>query len=444
MAMADWEIAGITGPRVSLKSKHALADGNRVRIEPAVGSALVLDRAGKIVLEKAGPWKNVYAKVSGQSPIEFAAYDDAALSQPADLQGISAGAGVTRLAHEDWAVAVGIGDYSKFEVLQGPSLDAAEFCGWLVAGDGGRVPNDQVRLIRSTDYTTSADIHDARPTVSDVQNEFAWLADMAMESNYTKYYRVGRRLYIFLSGHGIFPTRTAMPNYDETGLLMANARPFAMGMHIAGRAYADWFWAIGAFDEVILLMDCCRTMENAPPMPAPFTVLQPKRKKLGRRLYIAATRLNTESWEQPFAGSPVKRGVFARALMEALTCRSLADAGGNLTDQLLISHLRLAVPRLRLGQEPVAYSPDDPTPLVIITRPQRVQPQATIQFHPMFIGATAILTGPAYPNPTQSHVITSAVWQVPLEPHLYKLEVGTATKLFEIGGAPEVQNVQFP
>src|SRR2546421_592695 len=80
--------------------------------------------------------------------------------------------------------------------------------------DGGCVPDDQIELIMSPAYTAAnlPTPQNVEPTFYKVATAFRNLGNAALNA---KDYYLGRRLYIFMSGHGIVPTRSAIPDFDE-------------------------------------------------------------------------------------------------------------------------------------------------------------------------------------------------------------------------------------
>jgi hypothetical protein len=113
---------------------------------------------------------------------------------------------------DDFAIVVAISVYPEFEELHSPGVDALEFQKWLLAPTGGNLPPENVTMILSPAYTTppsGADDPSVKPTVTEVDNAFKRLVTKA---NSKKGYRVGRRLYLFMSGHGVTPGRSSTPD----------------------------------------------------------------------------------------------------------------------------------------------------------------------------------------------------------------------------------------
>jgi hypothetical protein len=410
---------------VETQSNHGLRDSDRVRIQNASSDSKPL---------------LCYAKCSGLSANALALYSDTALKVPAQLNEPPApGATVVRLASQDWAVVVGINAYPAFTSLKGPTQDATEFAQWLLSGLGACVPDDQLVLIRSPNYEAPPELEQVSPRLEAVKQAFIELARKASKS---EFYRLGRRLYIFLAGHGILPTHTSIPDYDETALLMANADTITLGEHCGGHVYAEWFRALGAFDEVVLFVDCCRDQkDNIPLSPHPFPSLRPQRDP-ARRFYAAATKLDSRAWERSFG--PATHGVFSYALLEALKNPTLCDAQGCLTGDVLAKYLYANIPDLKKGQEPeIHYTPA--RDILFIRRVDPKKPKARIVFAAQYRDKIGDVIGRKYPEPDATHAIDDQPWTVALDRYIYKVKVRGVEKgvLFEIDGSEEVKDVRF-
>jgi hypothetical protein len=151
--------------------------------------------------------------------------------------------------------------------------------------------------------------------------------DLARQNNENmKGLRVGRRLYLFFSGHGCaFP-----PN--EAALLAANFTTDANRYHIPGRLWAHIFSVRGYFDEVFLLMDCCR--ESLPlfalqPPPLTLTTADTDSIENGRTFYGFATRWNRRTKDSKFNG--VAHGIFTYALLAGLSGKAAHPTTGCIT-----------------------------------------------------------------------------------------------------------------
>ena len=237
------------------------------------------------------------------------------------------------MANKDWALAVGITKYpdSTFEPLDGPEADAKDFFDWVTSKEGGGVSRQCARLVVSSQFRKPRSAIEAQPAAEAVQNYFEQLDEMARE---TDELMLGRRLYIYLSGHGF------APNDNESALLMANAGRNRLKHHIPGKAWANLFYRSGYFEEVLLFMDCCRNIlpQTIPNPPSVSVRDNPDAIQKGRRFYAFATKWGAASRERVVARGK-SRGVFTLALMEGLRGRACEPGSNRITAMSLRSYL---------------------------------------------------------------------------------------------------------
>lgn len=209
------------------------------------------------------------------------------------------------MATDDHAIVVGIGRYSSSSLadLEGPVNDAEAVVEWLREPEGGDVPPGQIQTVTSAQFSG-----EPRPVANDLYGAFENLIDLGEQKNPAP---VGKRLYIFMSGHGFGPA------VREAALLMANAAPRRWGHNICGGAVADYFAAGGLFEEIFLLMDCCRdALTPAKASVLPWDPEAGERPPASRWIYGFATGFDSRTREMPIDGEV--RGVFTTAVLEAL------------------------------------------------------------------------------------------------------------------------------
>jgi hypothetical protein len=238
------------------------------------------------------------------------------------------------MGQDDWAIVVGIWAYPDLGNLTGPENDAHAFADWVRSPAGGGVPEGHVRLILSSDFPPAESASRAEPTPGRVEALFDELDDVAQRNkDAMQGLRVGRRLYLYLAGHGCAPI------LDESVLLMANATRRRAGYHIPGKPWANWFYRAGYFDEILLFMDCCR--ENYPQaplnVPSYIDVTAPDAVDRGRRLFAFGTKWSRLARERPMDDGTV-RGVFTVALLEGLK-GAAAEPDGRITASSLSGYL---------------------------------------------------------------------------------------------------------
>jgi len=354
------------------------------------------------------------------------------------------------MAKDDWAIVVGIRMYPGLTNLDGPENDANAFYEWVTSPDGGDVPKDQVALILSKTPPATTP-KDAEPTTAMVQSAFDDLMDVAeMNQKAGAGLRVGRRLYIYLSGHG------CAPGFKDAALLTANATPTRAGYHILGKLYADWFLRSNFFDEAILFMDCCRENypQTPPNIPPYITMTGPDAIDKSKAFYGFGTKWSRLSRERMMPDGKV-HGVFTTALLEGLkgaACDPETN-DGQITATSLGNYLYTNMSKFlseadladaEVPREPdLEYEKNPQNPLVIAKGPVPKY-QVTINLPATAAGKTLdILGGPKLPKlisvpampPTQTFELTSGTYIVQV------MAEGLQT-ILEVTGVGEV-NVNF-
>jgi uncharacterized caspase-like protein len=221
----------------------------------------------------------------------------------------------------DFAVVVGIQHYPELDRLSGPENDARAFYEWVKGQPNVVDP----KLILSSQYPQSQTATDAEPTTQALRREFDHLADIAKKNNALgKGKKVGRRLYLYLAGHGFGP------DLDSACLLMANATPDRTSHHVPGKPWANHFVASGYFQEVLLFMDCCRERYSTKVINIPDDLVTSGAS--GCRFYGFASKYMKLSKERTIGGKV--RGVFTVTLLEGLR-GGAATADGKVTARSL-------------------------------------------------------------------------------------------------------------
>src|SRR5262249_20288880 len=158
----------------------------------------------------------------------------------------------------------------------GAENDARVFRDWVASPAGGAVPADHVHLIVSSQFEPSRSPQVARPNVSDIEEPFARLHEIAVRNaSEANGLRVGRRLYIYLAGHAF------TPSINNAALLLANATRQRVADHVPGQLWADWVLRAGYFSEVVLFMDCSRQLVPVAPLRVPPFSLHEAPKAVG-------------------------------------------------------------------------------------------------------------------------------------------------------------------
>jgi uncharacterized caspase-like protein len=347
---------------------------------------------------------------------------------------------MAKTTNTDWALAVGITQYPEFEKLDGPEADATDFYEWVTSKDGGAVKTNRSRLIVSSQFKKPASSISAQPAAAAVE---AFFEQLDAEARNNERF-VGRRLYIYFSGHGFAPSDS------ETALLMANAAKNRLKHHVPGKAWANLFYRSGYFEEVLLFMDCCRNIlpQTIPNLPSVSVPDNPQAIQTGRRFFAFATKWGAEARERRIAKGK-SRGVFTTALMEGLRHGKACAPGTNrITAKSLRGYLfnNMAEFLSKADKE----NPEIPKEPDI--EPSQGQSDFTIvelKNPPAMEGARIVL-GAATTGKTinirngQFEIIKTSKakppeWTVQLPRGLYLAEIvgGPAAKAFEVKAAPK-------
>lgn len=247
----------------------------------------------------------------------------------------------------DYAIVIGIDSYSQLRLLQAARKDADEFAGWLTSPEGGGLPasTDNIRIIKSPE-ATAGDPVDARPIKRDIDQA---LRDFGIKNDG----KIGRRLYFYFAGHGF------APDFDDVGMLMADAALDSLNNNIGLRPYRRLLRERGPFDEVVFILDCCRDNFKHGKSGEPEFTLDAKTPTPNVADFIVlAAAYGEGAFERNGGATGEPRGVLTQVLLEALRGErpEAIDDLNRVTAFTLRSHLPKRVKELatdeKLRQEP--------------------------------------------------------------------------------------------
>lgn len=266
---------------------------------------------------------------------------------------------------DDWALVVGVSKYPGLTNLEGPENDATAFYEWVVSAKGGNVPKEHTALVLSSNYPPAATPRQAQPCLSVIENAFDDLQDIADKNAAAgNGRRTGRRLYIYLSGHG------CAPRLHDSALLTAEATRKRAGYHVLGKLFADWFLRANFFDEAVLFMDCCRESyeQTVPRFPPYIPITGPDALDKAKTFYGFGTKWSRMSRERRMPNGKV-HGVFTYALLQGLEGDACDLATGEITamtlGNYLFNHMKRYLRDEDLADPEVPKEPDlhyDPNP----------------------------------------------------------------------------------
>jgi hypothetical protein len=247
------------------------------------------------------------------------------------------------MAADDFAILVGITQYKGLGDLKGPEGDALRFRDWLVDPAGGAVPPEHVQLIVTSAFhppdPPSAD--DAEPASTRFERA---LRRVIAPGGGMPQGRIGRRLYLYFSGHG-FTTRER----PEAALYTARAT-LSFPDQIAGTRYLEILKSAALFEELVLVMDCCRTLEMMSVVAPPVLALMDDPVGAhGVKAFIAYGAPNgLLARERPLGPDGRVEGLLTHALLAALRLAK-ADEQGRITGPIVKDYIRNHWPELTQG-----------------------------------------------------------------------------------------------
>jgi hypothetical protein len=314
---------------------------------------------------------------------------------------------------DDWALIVGINSYPMAGVdpLEGAVHDAKEFCRCVIDPQGGDVPNNHAELLTSP-HPAAPGL--PRPVFSEIRQFFENLIYDLQNTN-------GRRLYLYLSGHGISPS--GQESVRNAALLMANARAPNFWDSFAGNVWAEGARSAALFREVVLIMDCCRDVQNNATI-IPHMFGNPVDDSRDCRLIeIYATGWASKARELPFPPTNQKQGVFTHSLLEVL--RS-GQVNGTLLKASVIEHLSCTLKDVKKAQIPQLSRDEDLASVVFNEQSDPPSTSVTIQGHPASSPAIEFWQEGAnrsLPVTLDDWTYDGSVWRGTLTPGQYDLRL---------------------
>lgn len=309
----------------------------------------------------------------------------------------------------DHAVLIGVEPYAAgFQELRGTGNDAREFARWLVAADGGGVPEANVHCA-----STPCPPHEP-PTQAGIRKAFRPLLELVSQDGPQE-----DRLFIYASGHGLGD----MSNAWDTGLITADA-DLTDRVHVAVNRYADFMFRTQRFKQVIFLTDCCRDIDPQWPIGPPQLprMMQPPAAVPPRKFFGAAANWGVQAKEGQFDG--VWHGYFTKALLEALEHVVPASRDRIAGDDVArYMHARIATWQSRTPVLPIPEFAFDSVRDVDFGHVRGRPFPVRIEVDAAFDGKRALLLFDGRGTPVDERILAAGTCTWGMKPGLYRLEV---------------------
>jgi len=334
--------------------------------------------------------------------------------------------------NDDWALVIGINHYPKVtgvKPLEGAIADARKFYDWLINPLGGAVPEDHIGKFFQ-DPSTPTGKH--RPAEFQLR---AFIEEQLLTLLPKRPF--GRRFYLYFSGHGISPT--GQESIRNAALLMANAIMPTPLMHIPGNILAEGIRSSAYFQEVVLIMDCCRDLKKNV-IPNSFTFIDPVDDgKVCILVEAYATSWARKAREIPLPPSNDVQGVFTHSLLEVLHSGRMT---GTMLKQSVKRHLARLLEDEKKAQEPMIGIDEELVKIVFNEAANLPRTPVTIKGHSA--SSPNIEVWPEGSDTSQKVPLVDwnfngSDWSGTLEPSKYELRLpgGGGKRLKICAGAPE-------
>lgn len=315
----------------------------------------------------------------------------------------------------DYALVVGINDYPNFRPLQGAMQDAERFADWLVdKTHGGGLPDTHCKLVRSRPDPI-------RPIQDDIDEKLLEIIQQVKAPPAPP-----RRIYVYFSGHGLGASRL------NAALCLAKWSELRRNAALSAMDYLALALGLGAFQEVVFFMDCCRVRKvSAKGLASQIGLPRDSDLSGANRLFLGFA---TEHWNPayeaavsspgaPAAGASPARGHFSRALIDALEGAAAAPQGGVPASRLK-EYLEAETPRIaqQAGhqQKPEIINglPANPEPTFGTAPPSKPQ-KVHVRFKPATTGVIVLEDGDL--KIVKQAAAADGPWSLALPPGLYLL-----------------------
>ncbi|MDM0109847.1 caspase family protein [Variovorax sp. J22R24] len=229
----------------------------------------------------------------------------------------------------DLAILVGISKYYSptFKELSSPLNDVELMKDWLLRKDGGNMDPNRVFLITTTaDRIADKSWRQWRPSLAEFKDAF----DQRVTDQDGKFIRQPGRLYLYFSGHGFAEWATLKDRGSMDAALVSANSVEDTPDNICGSFFAQVAHMHSLFEEIVLIMDCCRnaSVKSSYARPAyPIPVFPKANSAKGIAIFAAPHGSSTPERAFGERGGKVY-GILTNALISCLETATPDDSRG--------------------------------------------------------------------------------------------------------------------
>lgn len=335
---------------------------------------------------------------------------------------------------DDHAVVIGIRRYADVAAgwisdLQGPDNDAAEVAAWLRDPQGGGLPDDHVHVVRSADSPDPFTPERVEPHQRMVIDTLTRVTDLPKNTYQGQW--AGRRLYVYVSGHGWANRR------NEAAIVTAEATR-AKPVNVLVTSWVEWMARAAPFQELVFWGDACASrtpLTHLFPceLPDTFSMNAPRVKTFAA--YAAPVGLVAVESQMP---DGQWHGAFTYALLQGLRGAAVTPVTNDTLRDYLLNAMRMFLPERDRERATVAKEPSFGfTDAMEFAAPRRTLFHVTLRFAPTAVGERVRVATARDAPPVTETVLTAREWVVPLAAGAYAAFVdatGAMTEFQVVGG----------
>lgn len=207
------------------------------------------------------------------------------------------------MAADHYAIVVGIDAYAGFRPLKAARADAALFTEWLLDPNGGGLPEANVYPIRVRPPGDKP--FDARPILQDI-------LEALIAMRVAEYRKIGQRLYFYFAGHGVGP------QFNDVAMLFATAHE-GLFTNLGLIETMKFFDEAAVFDEIVMILDCCRAQKAAVPSGLGFNAPNAENRPHTSQFVLLGAPHRGVAFEAFDDLAGARRGLLTKAVLEGLS-----------------------------------------------------------------------------------------------------------------------------
>jgi hypothetical protein len=343
----------------------------------------------------------------------------------------------------DRALVIGIRRYAYpdegLPSLQGPDNDARDVAAWLGSDAGGGVPVDNIRVVCSADVPDPFEEDRIEPSQQGLIAALTELSELPMDYEGGQW--AGRRLYVYLSGHGW------ANDHPDAAVVTAEARRDNRA-NVLVSDWIRWMRKAALFQELVLWADTCATLVQAKVLRRCELRESHSENTNDVKLVAAfAARLGEKAVESKQLHDGQWHGAFTSALLEGLNGAAKTPVSTATLKNYLLNAMPDFMNDAQRADGTVSKEPYfDREHEIVFADPQPRRYEVTLRFPPGSEGAHASVASEGFALVAETPALPADGWTVELPAGVLFAQLNGAaySKPFQVlGGVTRVFTIEF-